>query len=43
MVEHLKYLIETKGSAVICVAEGAGQVRALFKLLVLELHHFISC
>jgi 6-phosphofructokinase 1 len=25
VLKHLKYLIETKGSAVICVAEGAGQ------------------
>ncbi|KAG2720138.1 hypothetical protein I3760_02G022300 [Carya illinoinensis] len=25
ILRHLKYLIETKGSAVICVAEGAGQ------------------
>ncbi|XP_059670323.1 ATP-dependent 6-phosphofructokinase 5, chloroplastic-like [Cornus florida] len=25
VLRHLKYLIETKGSAVICVAEGAGQ------------------
>ncbi|XP_059449175.1 ATP-dependent 6-phosphofructokinase 5, chloroplastic-like [Corylus avellana] len=25
VLSHLKYLIETKGSAVICVAEGAGQ------------------
>lgn len=27
VLNHLKYLLETKGSAVICVAEGAGQVR----------------
>ncbi|XP_062086592.1 ATP-dependent 6-phosphofructokinase 5, chloroplastic-like [Humulus lupulus] len=26
VLRHLKYLIETKGSAVVCVAEGAGQV-----------------
>jgi len=26
VLSYLKYLIETKGSAVICVAEGAGQV-----------------
>lgn len=26
MLSHLKYLLETKGSAVVCVAEGAGQV-----------------
>ncbi|CAN4114853.1 unnamed protein product [Withania somnifera] len=25
VLQHLKYLLETKGSAVICVAEGAGQ------------------
>uniref|UniRef100_A0A2N9EBZ8 Phosphofructokinase domain-containing protein n=1 Tax=Fagus sylvatica TaxID=28930 RepID=A0A2N9EBZ8_FAGSY len=25
VLQHLKYLIETKGSAVICIAEGAGQ------------------
>ncbi|KHG10318.1 6-phosphofructokinase 5, chloroplastic -like protein [Gossypium arboreum] len=25
VLRHLKYLIETKGSAVVCVAEGAGQ------------------
>ncbi|XP_040994995.1 ATP-dependent 6-phosphofructokinase 5, chloroplastic-like isoform X2 [Juglans microcarpa x Juglans regia] len=25
ILQHLKYLIETKGSAVVCVAEGAGQ------------------
>ncbi|XP_010526665.1 PREDICTED: ATP-dependent 6-phosphofructokinase 5, chloroplastic [Tarenaya hassleriana] len=25
VLKHLKYLIETKGSAVVCVAEGAGQ------------------
>ncbi|KAH1073604.1 hypothetical protein J1N35_025932 [Gossypium stocksii] len=26
VLRHLKYLIETKGSAVVCVAEGAKQV-----------------
>lgn len=26
VLRHLKFLIETKGSAVLCVAEGAGQV-----------------
>ncbi|XP_062075587.1 plastidic glucose transporter 4-like [Humulus lupulus] len=26
VLRHLKYLIETKGSAVVCVAEGAGQL-----------------
>lgn len=26
VLSYLKYLIETKGSAVVCVAEGAGQV-----------------
>lgn len=26
VLQHLKYLIETKGSAVVCLAEGAGQV-----------------
>ena len=26
VLRHLKYLLETKGSAVVCVAEGAGQV-----------------
>lgn len=26
VLKHLNYLIETKGSAVVCVAEGAGQV-----------------
>lgn len=25
VLQHLKYLIETKGSAVVCIAEGAGQ------------------
>lgn len=30
VLKHLKYLIETKGSAVICVAEGAGQVMRSF-------------
>jgi len=27
VLRHLKYLLETKGSAVVCAAEGAGQVR----------------
>lgn len=27
VLRHLKYLIDTKGSAVVCVAEGAGQVK----------------
>lgn len=26
VLRHLKHLVETKGSAVVCVAEGAGQV-----------------
>ncbi|XP_062105719.1 uncharacterized protein LOC133817268 [Humulus lupulus] len=26
VLRHLKYLIETKGSAVVCVAKGAGQI-----------------
>lgn len=26
VLRHLEHLIETKGSAVVCVAEGAGQV-----------------
>lgn len=29
VLQHLKYLLETKGSAVICVAEGAGQVSSI--------------
>ena len=29
VLQHLKYLIETKGSAVVCVAEGAGQVTCM--------------
>lgn len=32
ILHHLKYLIETKGSAVVCVAEGAGQVNFKKKL-----------
>lgn len=31
VLKHLKYLIETKGSAVICVAEGAGQVTIIIQ------------
>jgi 6-phosphofructokinase 1 len=27
VLKHLEHLIETKGFALICVAEGAGQVR----------------
>ncbi|KAJ1386137.1 Phosphofructokinase domain [Sesbania bispinosa] len=30
-LSHLKYLIETKGSAVVCVAEGAGQTNRKIK------------
>lgn len=33
VLKHMKYLIETKGSAVICVAEGAGQVKAIKSFL----------
>lgn len=33
VLTHLKYLIETKGSAVVCVAEGAGQVSHSLKLI----------
>ncbi|KAL6222857.1 hypothetical protein ACLB2K_006247 [Fragaria x ananassa] len=33
ILHHLKYLIETKGSAVVCVAEGAGQTKKHFKEL----------
>lgn len=29
VLNHLKYLLESKGSAVVCVAEGAGQVSEL--------------
>lgn len=32
VLKHLEYLIETKGSAVVCVAEGAGQVSILMNL-----------
>lgn len=35
ILHHLKYLIQTKGSAVVCVAEGAGQVS--------QSHNFKSC
>jgi 6-phosphofructokinase 1 len=28
VLKHLEHLIETKGFALICVAEGAGQVRS---------------
>ena len=35
ILHHLKYLIQTKGSAVVCVAEGAGQVS--------RNHNFKSC
>ncbi|KAL2569209.1 hypothetical protein AAZV13_18G114700 [Glycine max] len=31
VLSHLKYLLETKGSAVVCVAEGAGQTKKYFK------------
>ncbi|GAU49978.1 hypothetical protein TSUD_238010, partial [Trifolium subterraneum] len=31
VLSHLKYLIESKGSAVVCVAEGAGQTKKYFK------------
>ncbi|GAU23321.1 hypothetical protein TSUD_237750 [Trifolium subterraneum] len=31
ILSHLKYLIESKGSAVVCVAEGAGQTNKYFK------------
>lgn len=34
VLKHLKYLLETKGSAVICVAEGAGQVSLFFLCFV---------
>ena len=27
VLQHLEHLIKTKGNAVVCVAEGAGQVR----------------
>ncbi|XP_028065456.1 ATP-dependent 6-phosphofructokinase 5, chloroplastic-like isoform X2 [Camellia sinensis] len=30
VLRHLKYLLETKGSAVVCVAEGAGQTKKYF-------------
>lgn len=33
VLNHLKYLLERKGSAVICVAEGAGQVSEMTSLL----------
>ena len=29
VLRHLEHLIETKGFALVCVAEGAGQVRSL--------------
>ncbi|XP_062103168.1 pyruvate kinase 2-like [Humulus lupulus] len=35
VLRHLKYLIETKGSAMVCVAEGAGQPHVDFGLKVL--------
>lgn len=41
ILHHLKYLIETKGSAVVCVAEGAGQVsqkKLRLKSIELGLH-----
>ncbi|XP_062079630.1 ATP-dependent 6-phosphofructokinase 5, chloroplastic-like [Humulus lupulus] len=38
VLRHLKYLIETKGSAVVCVAEGAGQkLRSYMKQLEWEM------
>lgn len=37
VLRHLEYLLETKGSAVVCVAEGAGQVTHMILLvLILE-------
>ncbi|RZS07280.1 hypothetical protein BHM03_00038094 [Ensete ventricosum] len=30
LLQHLEHLIKTKGKAVVCVAEGAGQVHAAF-------------
>lgn len=37
ILHHLEYLLETKGSAVVCVAEGAGQVSMIiFYLLGLQ-------
>lgn len=50
VLRHLKYLIDTKGSVVVCVAEGAGQVQMqifLSYLLLLLLssnnHSFPDC
>ena len=50
VLKHLKYLIETKGSAVICVAEGAGQVtiiqpqiKELFPLLEFFVQKLYLC
>lgn len=37
VLRHLKYLLETKGSAVVCAAEGAGQVSSIIIMLVLHL------
>lgn len=36
VLRHLKYLLETKGSAVVCVAEGAGQVSYAVIMVVLR-------
>ena len=36
VLNHLKYLLERKGSAVVCVAEGAGQVSQMMILFNLD-------
>ncbi|CAN1829180.1 ATP-dependent 6-phosphofructokinase 5, chloroplastic [Linum perenne] len=42
VLTHLKYLIETKGSAVLCVAEGAGQVFIDTDLNIVSFNHSMS-
>jgi len=44
VLRHLEHLIKTKGSAVVCVAEGAGQVSEIHPkyLYIISLQCYLS-